>query len=244
VFPVLARAGVYSEAKKAYDQQIQRLNDFFDAARRYKDQKAAAASSVRPDLKFEAMIPVLDGKVPVAITAERERTIRDALQFAEKQKIRMILMQPRELEKVAAELKARNIPLVLGRTLELPETEDDAYDSPFTLPAEALKAGLKFAFGTFDNQIVRDLPYNAATAVAFGLPYDEALKAVTVNAAEIWGVADQIGSIEKGKWADFVLATGDPLETTTEIKALYVKGKEVDLTNRQTRLYEKYSGRK
>jgi imidazolonepropionase-like amidohydrolase len=156
----------------------------------------------------------------------------------------MILMQPRELEKVGAELKARNIPLVLGRTLELPETEDDAYDSPFTLPAEALKAGLKFAFGTFDNQIVRDLPYNAATAVAFGLPYDEALKAVTVNAAEIWGVADQIGSIEKGKWADFVLATGDPLETTTEIKALYVKGKEVDLTNRQTRLYEKYSGRK
>lgn len=244
VFPVLARAGVYSEAKKAYDQQIRRLNDFFDAARRYKDQKAAAASSVRPDLKFEAMIPVLEGKVPVAITAEQERTIRDALQFAEKQKIRMILMQPRELEKVTAELKARNIPLVLGRTLELPETEDDAYDSPFTLPAEALKAGLKFAFGTFDNQIVRDLPYNAATAVAFGLPYDEALKAVTVNAAEIWGVADQIGSIEKGKWADFVLATGDPLETTTEIKALYVKGKEVDLTNRQTRLYEKYSGRK
>ena len=83
----------------------------------------------------------------------------------------------------------------------------------------------------------------AATAVAFGLPYAEALKAVTINPAEIWGVSDQLGSLEKGKWADLMLTSGDPLETPTEIKALFIKGREVDLTNRQTRLYEKYRNR-
>ena len=246
IFPVMPRnlsGTAYTDAKKVYDQQIQRLNEFFDSARRYKDAKAAGGESFRVDLKLDAMIPVLEGKLPVAITSARERTIREALQFARAQKIRMILVEPRELEKVLPELKARNIPVVLGRTLELPQTEDDSYDSSFTLPAEALKAGLKFAFGTFDNEFVRDLPYNAATAVAYGLPYEEALKSVTINAAEIWGVADQIGSIEKGKWADLMLTTGDPLETTTEVKALYIKGKEVDLTNRQTRLYEKYLSR-
>src|SRR5262249_24103839 len=145
------------------------------------------------------------------------------IQFADQQKIRMILLEPRELGKTAADLKAHNIPVVLGRTLELPLDEDDAYDSSFTLPAEAHKHGLKIAFGTFDNEFVRDLPYNPVTAVAYGLPYDEALKAVTINPAEIWGVNDQIGSLEKGKWADIVLATGDPLDTPTEIKALYIK---------------------
>ena len=234
----------FTDAKRAYDQQIQRLTEFFDNARRYRDAKAAGGPSFRIDLKLDAMIPVLDGKVPVAVSAARERSIRDAIQFAEKQKIRMVLLQPRELEKVSAELKARNIPVVLGRTFQLPENEDDPYDSSFTLPGEALKAGLKFAFGTFDNEFVRDLPYEAAAAVAFGLPYEEALKSMTIHAAQIWGVSDQIGSIEKGKWADLMLATGDPLETTTEVKALYIKGREVDLSNRQTRLYEKYLGRK
>jgi imidazolonepropionase-like amidohydrolase len=155
----------------------------------------------------------------------------------------MVLLQPRELGKAAPELKSRNIPVILGRTLELPLNEDDSYDSSFTLPGEAFRAGLKLAFGTFDNEFVRDLPYNAATAVAYGLPYQEALKAVTINPAEIWGVSTQIGSLEKGKWADLMLTTGDPLETQTEVKALFIKGKEVDLGNRQTRLYEKYLNR-
>jgi imidazolonepropionase-like amidohydrolase len=127
--------------------------------------------------------------------------------------------------------------------LDLPLHEDDPYDSAFTLPAQAWRAGLKIAFGTFDNEFVRDLPYNAATAVAYGLPYEEALKAVTINAAEIWGAGSQIGSLEKGKWADLMLTDGDPFETRTLIKALFIKGREVDLKNRQTQLYEKYLNR-
>ena len=244
IFPVLPRGQAgFAEAKKTYDRQLQQIDDFFEEARRYKIAKAAGGASFIPNLKLEAMLPVLDGKLPVAITAVRERAILDAIRFGDKQRVRMVLLQPRELGKAAAELKSRNIPVVLGKTLELPLTEDDPYDSSFTLPAEAFRAGLKIAFGTFDNQFVRDLPYNVATAVAYGLPYEEALRAVTLTPAEIWRVGSQIGSLEKGKWADMMLTTGDPLETQTEIKALFMKGKAVDLSNRQTRLYEKYLNR-
>jgi len=237
----------YTEAKRQYDEQIQQLTDFFGEARRYQNAKNAARPGFRPelkkDLKYEAMLPVLEGKLPVAVTALRERAIRDAIAFAEKEKIRIVILQPREIGKAAADLKAKNIPVILGQTLELPRTEDDSYDAAFTLPAELNRAGVKFAFGTFNNQFVRDLPYNAGTAVAFGLPYEEALKALTINAAEIWGMAGEIGSVEKGKWADLMVLTGDPLETPTQVKHLFIKGKAVDLTNKQTRLNEKYLNR-
>jgi imidazolonepropionase-like amidohydrolase len=111
------------------------------------------------------------------------------------------------------------------------------------LPSELHKAGIKFAFGTFNVQFARNLLYQAATAVAFGLPYEEALKAVTLNAAEIWGVAHELGSIEEGKSADLILTDGDPLETRTRIKRMFIRGQAVDLTNRHTRLYDKYLNR-
>jgi imidazolonepropionase-like amidohydrolase len=192
---------------------------------------------------MEAMIPVLEGKTPAAVTAVRERTIRDAIAFADKQHIKIVIVQPRELKNVAADLKAKNIPIILGRTEELPESDDAAYDEAESLPSEVYKAGVNFAFGTGSNEFVRNLPYNAARAAAYGLPQDEALKAVTINPAQIWGAADKIGSIEKGKWADLMVTDGDPLETPTQIKSLYIKGKEIDLTNKQTRLYQKYLNR-
>jgi len=121
--------------------------------------------------------------------------------------------------------------------------EDDPYDAAFTLPDQFFKAGVKFAFGSFNNEFVRDLPYQAATAVAFGLPYNEALKAITLNPAQIWGVADKLGSIEEGKSADLMVTDGDPLEAKTQVKQLFIKGKTVDLDNKHKRLYEKYLNR-
>jgi imidazolonepropionase-like amidohydrolase len=233
----------YTQARRTYEQQISKLNDFFDQARQYQKERAAHAPDFKTDLKMEAMIPVLEGKVPMAVSASRASAIHDAIAFADKQNIKIVLLQPRELGKAAAELKAKNIPVILGRVLALPQAEDDPYDQAFTLPAEAYKAGVKFAFGTFDNEFVRNLPFEAATAVAFGLPYDEALKAITINPAQIWGVGNELGSVEKGKWADLVVSTGDLLEIQTGIKHLYIKGKEVELTNKQTRLYEKYIAR-
>jgi imidazolonepropionase-like amidohydrolase len=236
-------AGGVAQAKQAYQAQIDSINQFFDDARVYQKAKAANLPGFRTDLKFEAMIPVLDGKVPVAITASRASAIHDAVQFAGKQNVKIVILEPRDLKQAAAELKEKNIPVILGRVLALPENEDDAYDSAHTLAAEAYKAGVKFALGTFGNEFVRNLPYEAAAAVAFGLPYDEALKAITINPAQIWGVADQVGSVEKGKWADLIVTNGDPLEVQTQISHLYMKGKEVELTNRQIELYHKYLNR-
>jgi len=127
--------------------------------------------------------------------------------------------------------------------LALPLHEDDPYDAAYALPEQFYKAGVKFAFGTFDNEFSRNLPYQAATAVAFGLPQDEAVKALTLNAAQIWGVGDRIGSIEEGKLADLIVTDGDPMEARTQVKQLFIKGKNVDLDNRQKRLYEKYLNR-
>jgi imidazolonepropionase-like amidohydrolase len=236
-------AAPYAERKRQYDAEIQKLNDFFDAARQYQKEKRANAPGFMKDLKMEAMLPVLDQKVPLAVSASRERPIRDAIAFAEKQHVKIVIMQPRELKNVAAELKSHNIPVILGRTEALPENPDAPYDEAESLPGQVFKAGVKFAFATGNNEFVRNLPYNAGRAVAFGLPEDEALKAVTINAAEIWGVADKTGSIEKGKWADLMLMDGDPLTAESNVKHVYIKGVDIELTNKQTRLYEKYMGR-
>lgn len=245
---VQAPAGrtTYAERKKRYEEQIQELNSFVESAGRYRQAKAGANAGFEPDLKYEAMLPVLAGKLPMLIRAEKARTIREAIAFADKYKIRMILEQGDEAWKVAAELKSRNIPVILPPTLRLPDEEDDPYDKPFTIPGELCKAGVKFAFATFGpgpGQNPRNLPYEASAAVAFGLPYADALKAVTLTAAQIWGVDGELGSIDKGKWADLIVTDGDPLETRTQIRQMFIKGVPTDLDNKHRRLYEKYLNR-
>lgn len=241
--PSRANQTPYAEARKTYEQRLRELEEFFESARRYEKAKQANAPGFTIDLKYEAMIPLLDGKVPLMVAAIREKPIREAIRFAEKEKVRMVLAHGEEAWKVAPELKAKNIPVVLGPTLELPLDEDDAYDRLFTQPAELSKTGVKIAFGSFSNEFSRNLPYQAAAAVAFGLPHDEALKAITLYPAQIWGVADRMGSIQEGKWADLMVTDGDPLETETEVKQLFIKGKPVDLDNKQKRLYQKYLNR-
>jgi imidazolonepropionase-like amidohydrolase len=233
----------FEQRRQAYEKEMLELNNFFEDARRYAQAKKAGSTNLRIDLKLEAMLPVITGAEPLLITAERERAIRDALQFAEKQKIRMILCDPKEAYKLLDEIKKSGAPVVLGPTLALPLTEDDSYDQPFTTPSQLYKAGIKFAFSSFSNQFSRDLPYQAAAAVPFGLPKEEAMKAVTINAAQIWGVADQMGTIEEGKLADFVVTDGDPLEIRTHVKQVFIQGKSVDLDDKQKRLYEKYEHR-
>ena len=127
-----------------------------------------AARRLNPDLKFEAMLPVLEGKVPLLAVTTKERAIREAVKFAEEEKVKLVIANPHELGAMGPELKAKNIPVILGPTLAEPEKADDPYDAAYTLPEEFYKAGVKFAFGSFDNQFARDLPYQAATAVASG----------------------------------------------------------------------------
>jgi imidazolonepropionase-like amidohydrolase len=233
----------FAEARRAYERRLKLLQDYLESARRYHKAKAAKSPGLKTDLEFEAMLPVLDGKLPVLINAVRERAIREAIQWAQKEKIKVILSGVRRPGDTLPELKARNIPVILGPTQALPMEEDDPYDAAFTLPAELHKAGVKFAFGSFGNQFARNLPYQAATAAAFGLPYEEALKAVTLYPAQIWGVDDRMGSIETGKSADFIVTDGDPLEVQTQVKRMFLDGKEVDLESKHTLLYKKYLSR-
>lgn len=233
----------YADAKKRYEQQVRELNDFMDSARRYRQAKSAGGADFQTDLKLEAMLPVLDGTLPMLIRAEKEKTIKEAIAFAEKQKVHMILERGVEAWKVTAELKAHDIPVILPPTLRLPDEEDDPYDKPFSIPGELWKAGIKFAFATYGpgaEDDPRNLPYQAAAAVGFGLPQAEALKAVTLYPAQIWGAGDQLGSIEKGRSADLIVTDGDPLETRTTIKQEFIQGISVDLENKHRRLYEKY----
>jgi imidazolonepropionase-like amidohydrolase len=229
--------------EKQYKRKLADIDRFMDEARRYEKAKTAGNPDFKPDPKLEAMIPVLAGTRPILVRASRERVIKAAVEFADKQKVKIVIADPAEIGSTGPLLKSHKIPVVLGDTLELPLHDDDPYDSRYTLPNEFYKAGVTICFGTFDVQFARNLPFQAAAAVAFGLPYEEALKAVTINAAEILGVGDQIGSLEKGKSADFVLTDGDPLEAKTKIRMEFIAGRRIDLETRQTRLYEKYMGR-
>jgi len=234
----------YSEAKQAYDEKMKALRDFFDAARRYRHAKQAKGGTMPEiDRRYEAMIPVLDGTQPMIVTAVREREIRDAIAFAAKEKIRIILADPYEAYKVLPLIKSHNISVVLGPTYSLPLERDDAYDQSYTTPSQLYKAGIKFSIATFSSKSSRNLPYQAAAAVPFGLPHDEAYKAVSLNAAEIFGLGKKLGSIDEGKVADLIVTDGDPLEASSHVTMEFIDGKPVNLDTRQKKLYEKYVAR-
>jgi imidazolonepropionase-like amidohydrolase len=233
----------FTELEKEYKQRLRELSDFFEQARRYQKAKVAGAPDFRNDAKLEAMIPVIEGKLPIYVRAAKERAIKDAVEFADKEKVKIMIADPREMGSTGPLLKARNIPVVLGKTFQLPLHDDDPYDAPYTLPNNFYKAGVKICFGTFDVQFARNVPFEAAQAVAFGLPREEALRGITIGAAQILGVGDQVGSIEKGKVADLILTDGDPLEAKTNIKGMFIAGREVSLESRHTREYEKWMKR-
>jgi imidazolonepropionase-like amidohydrolase len=155
----------------------------------------------------------------------------------------MILGSGAEAWRVKDLLKEKKIPVVLGPTERLPEQEDTPYDKPMTQPSELFAAGIPIAFSSFGTSFSRRLPDYAGTAVAYGLPHDEALKAVTINAAKMFGIDDQVGTIETGKLANLIVTNGDPFEVQTQVKYLFIKGQLTSLNNRHLDLYEQYRKR-
>jgi imidazolonepropionase-like amidohydrolase len=234
----------YSEAKQDYDKQVTELTDWLERARHYSQvmEKGSTAKYDR-DLKLEALVPVVRGDMPVLVFADRSRDIRNAVEFCDKQNLKMILAGGDEAYKVKDLLRSKGIPVILRPMLTLPLNEDDPYDRLLSQPAELATAGVKFAFGSFDNSFARRLGQNAANAVAHGLPYDEALKAVTIYPAQILGLGSQIGSIEPGKIANIIVTNGDPLEITTDVRYLFIRGQLTSTNNRHKSLYEKYLNR-
>lgn len=233
------------EQRKERDNQINEITDAFRDARAYMVAKNAEEHKAVPyhdvDLRWEAMIHVLEGKVPVVVWATEVQQIQAAVAWAEQEKIRMILGGGHDAWRVTELLKRRNIPVLAGGIHRLPGRRFEAYDTPFTLPAKLHEAGILFAIITQDEAgHERNLPYHAATAAAYGLPKDEALKAISLNPAMIFEIADRVGSLEVGKDATLIITTGDPLEITTSVEMEFIQGRKIDLTSRHTMLYEKY----
>lgn len=231
----------YTEAKKEYDKQITQLADYVEHARHYAQAlQSSPGANFQRDVKLEAMAPVIRGEVPLLVFAENDRQIRDAVNFCDKQKLKMILAGGAEAWKAKDLLRSKHVPVILGPTLAAPPKEDDAYDRLLTQPEDLRAAGVKIAFASFDNSFARRLGQQAANAVAHGLPYDEGLKAVTLYPAQIFGLDAQLGTVETGKVASLIVTNGDPLEVTTDVRYLLIKGQLISTDNMQQDLYQKY----
>jgi imidazolonepropionase-like amidohydrolase len=241
--------GSNEAARQQRERRVESLTKKLEEAQEYLKAKEASARDkslpARPtNLGLEALISVLKGEVPVIVNADGKAEIEGALALADKFKFKLIIHGGEEAVKVADKLKAKNIPIVLGAVLDLPAKEDDPYDSAYARASELYKAGLKFCFTTTDTASdVRLLPYHAGTAAAFGLPKEEALKAVTIYPAQIFGIDKLVGSLEPGKVANLIVTDGDPLEFRTKVKHMFINGKPVDLTNKHTRLYDRHKDR-
>ena len=234
----------YSEAKQEYEKNVNELTDWLDRARHYALAVGhGGRADFQRDLKLEALIPVTRGELPVLVFADKARDIRNAVEFCDKQKLKMILAGGSEAYKVKDLLRSKAISVILRPTLTDPSDEDEPFDRLLTQPAELSAAGVRFAFGSFDNSFARRLGQQAANAVSHGLAYDEALKAVTLYPAQIFNLADQVGTLETGRAANVIVTTGDPLELITEVRYLFINGQLTSTDNKQKSLFEKYSNR-
>jgi len=234
----------YADVKKEYDKAVNALGDWMDRARHYAQAKEKGSPALyERDLKLEALVPVVQRKLPVLVVADEARDIRNAVDFCTKQNLRMILGGGAEAWKMKELLKDKKIPVVLAPTNRLPEQIDTPYDKPYTEPSELFTAGIPIAFSSFGTSFSRRLPQYAGTAVAYGLPHDEALKAVMLNAAQIFGLADQLGTLEPGKIANVIVTNGDPLELQTQVRYLFIKGQLTSTDNKHRELYEQYRKR-
>jgi imidazolonepropionase-like amidohydrolase len=231
----------FAEARKEQEHRLQELSVLFGKARHYAlALEGAGSAGVPRDLRLEALVPVVRGRMPLMVAANRARDIRQAIAFCDREHAAMILCGGAEAWQVKDLLKAKGIPVILDRTLNLPPTEDDPYDRAMTLPAELRKAGIPVAIAVAEPSQARQLPQQAGVAAAYGLAREEALEAITLTPARILGLDKDIGSIKAGKLADLVLTDGDPLELRTQVVRVFINGRPVSLENRNHLLFEKF----
>lgn len=239
------------EALTQRDRRIEELRRIFRDAEAYgraqdayrKDPRSVPRPAIDP--KLAALVPYARGERPVIFRAERDREMRAVIRFAEELKLKPIILGASEGWKIASFLKEKNVPVIVDGVLNLPLREDDAYDSMYENASKLQAAGVRFAISTGDSGAhVRDLPFQAGMASAHGLPKAEALKSVTLYPAQILGVADRLGSIEPGKLANLVITDGDMLEARTNVRHLFIAGRQLPLVSRHTQLNDQFKDRK
>jgi imidazolonepropionase-like amidohydrolase len=198
------------------------------------------------DLKLEALIPYLKGERPVVIGVYEGYDIETIMALAQEFHLKVVLNHVTHSQEVLDKIAAWKVPVIVGSIYDFP-LANERFDAVYTLPAELAKRGVKIAISSADaggpvsSHSSRNLPYAAGFAVAYGLPYDEALKAITLNVAEMFGFGDKLGSLDVGKTANVVMANGDPLDVRTDVKQVYIQGVAVPMVSRQTKLRDEYS---
>jgi imidazolonepropionase-like amidohydrolase len=181
------------------------------------------------------------GQLPVFISANEVEQIVAAVTWGVKRGLKVVIVGGRDAELAADLLKRHDVPVMVNGTHTFPKRSDSAYDDAFTLPARLHAAGVRFSIASADRTAhERNLPYNAATAVAYGLDHDQALRSITLSAAELLGVGAELGSLDVGKRATLIVTSGDPLEIRTNVELAFIEGRQIDLSNKQTHLAEKY----
>ena len=231
--------------QKQRDEQLKNLHEAFFNARAYlKAKEAEGEKGVQyhdPDPRWQAMIPVLQGKVPVFVRANELSQLQAAIAWAGQEGLKIVIVGGRDSWRVADQLKARDIPVIVTDIQSAPMRRWEGYDLVFTLPLKLKNAGVRFCItgdGSASNS--RNTAYHAAHAAAYGLPKDEALKSVTLYAAQILGIADRVGSLDVGKDATLIVTNGDPLEIAAVTEQMFIQGRKIDLRDKHKQLYEKY----
>ncbi|MFM1800653.1 MAG: hypothetical protein RJA81_5, partial [Planctomycetota bacterium] len=240
------------EARQKRTERLEEIAEQFRLAKRYAEAKSHAEkledTSFQHDPRMEAMQPYAQGLKPVIFHANHRMEILDVLKLTEVLKIKTIISGGQEAWKVADALKTAEVPVLIDGVLQLPRESYDPYDAPYANASKLHAAGVKFAIqsgggGPDEATSARNLPFEAGTAVAFGLPVEEALKSVTLAPAEILGVSDQLGSITAGKRANLVVSRGSILQATTPVVLLVIDGRVIKPESRHTELAEKYRER-
>jgi imidazolonepropionase-like amidohydrolase len=237
-----ARKSVRDQQKEIEKAQKQ-IRDAFQVARSYWQARKNPALDFKSDLRWEALMPVFDGKLPLFVHASTLAQIEAALVWAKEMQLKIVLVDGDDAWRIAPQLKESDTAVILGPATSLPPRRDDDYDSAWSSAAKLQQAGVRFCIasngrGAETNE--RNIGYEAGLAAGYGLPKEEALKAVTIYPAEILGVADRLGSLETGKAATLIVTNGDPLDFPTQVEMAFIDGRKIDLSNRQTRLRDKY----
>jgi imidazolonepropionase-like amidohydrolase len=228
------------------DERLELLRTSLEDALAYR--RAQAAGEIEEaDRRWEAMIPVFDGTLPVYAHADELMQIRYALRLAREFGFELVIVGGADAWRIADVLAEREVPVIVGGVHLTPQRRWEPYSTPSENPVRLARAGVKVAIanmgGTFVAPMERHLPYEAAEAVAWGLDPDEALRMLTLYPAEILGVDDRLGSLEAGKDASFIVTDGNPLDIRTNVQRAFIQGRELDLSTRHTTLNEKYSER-
>ncbi len=242
-FPVARNSG--EDRKKP--EEIEELAKLFAEAREYaRLGEEATRLNVRPppfDPRLDALAPYARGEKRIALQARNAQTILYALEFADEQALDAVLYGATEGWKVVDAIKASGMSVVVGPVLTVPRSKYDPYDAAYANAAVLHRAGIEIAIMAVDDSNTRNLPHHAGMAVAYGLPREEALRAITYSPAKILGLEDELGSLGVGKVADLVVTDGDLLEATSQVSVVVIDGVVQDVGNRQTELYEVYRQR-